>query len=102
MYSRVTLLEIDTLRTSVEEALGAYTTEVVPAQHEQEGFAGSLVLTTPDGRGMIVSLWETEDAARAAAGFASEAVEQHMTLFRAPPGREYYEVAFADLPAHVA
>jgi heme-degrading monooxygenase HmoA len=102
MYSRVTLLEIDTIRTSVEEAVEAYETEVAAGLHELEGFEGSLVLTTPDGRGMIITLWKTEEDARATAGFASEAVERRMTLFRATPGREYYEVAFAELPANVA
>jgi hypothetical protein len=98
MYSRVTLLEVDTMRTSTAEALGLFTEDVLPALQEQDGYEGVLVLTTPEGKGMIVSFWESEEAADAAAAFATGAVEQHLTLFRAPPGREHYEVAFADLP----
>jgi len=98
MYSRVTLLEIDTLRTSVEEALGLFTERVLPGLHELDGYEGVLVLATPEGKGIIVSLWETREAADAAAGFAAGELERNMTLFTAPPGREHYEVVFADLP----
>jgi hypothetical protein len=98
MYSRVTLLEVDTMRTSTAEALGLFTEDVLPALQEQDGYEGVLVLTTPEGKGMIVSFWESEEAADAATAFATGAVERHLTLFRAPPGREHYEVAFADLP----
>src|SRR5919106_2514196 len=66
MYSRVTLLEIDTLRTSMDEALGLFTEHVLPGLREHEGYEGVLVLTTPEGRGMIVSFWETESDANAA------------------------------------
>jgi heme-degrading monooxygenase HmoA len=102
MFSRVTQLEIDTMRTTVEEAVAAFDTEVMPSLQELEGFAGAVVLTTPEGRGMIISLWETEESARAAGGFASEELERRMTLFRAPPGREYYTVALAHLPTLAA
>jgi hypothetical protein len=98
MYSRVTLLEIDTLRTSMDAALGLFTEHVLPGLREQEGYEGVLVLTTPEGRGMIVSFWETESDADAASAFATGALDRYVTLFRSPPGREYYEVGFADLP----
>ena len=98
MYSRVTLLEVDTMRTSTAEALGLFTEDVLPALQEQDGYEGVLVLTTPEGKGMIVSFWESEGAAQAASAFATGAIERYMTLFRAPPGREHYQVAFADLP----
>ena len=98
MYSRVTLLEIDTLRTSMEAAVDRFTVEVLPELREQEGYEGVLVLTTPEGKGMVVSFWETVADAEAAAAFAAGAVERFVTLYSAPPGREHYEVAFADLP----
>jgi hypothetical protein len=98
MYSRVTLLEVDTIRTSMDNALGLFTEHVLPDLKEQAGYEGVLVLSTPEGKGMIVSFWESEAAADAAAPFATGALEQNMTLFRSPPGREHYEVAFADLP----
>jgi len=97
MYSRVTLLEIDTLRVGVDEAAEVFREQVVPRLHDLEGYAGVLALATPDGKGMIVSFWETEESAREAAGFASGELDRFMTMFKSPPGREYYEVAFADM-----
>ncbi len=99
MYSRVTLLEIDTVRIGVDDAIKVFTTEVLPRLEAQEGFEGVLVLSTPEGKGMIVSLWRTEQEAASAAGFASGLLEEYVALFAAPPGREYYEVSVAELPA---
>jgi heme-degrading monooxygenase HmoA len=98
MYSRVTLLEIDTMRVDMDDAVDVFREDVLPGLREQPGFEGVAVLVTPEGKGMILTLWETEDEAAAAAGFAGDALARHVTLFRAPPGREQYAVAFADLP----
>ncbi len=98
MYSRVTLLEIDTVRIDPADAVALFKAEVLPGLREQEGYRGVVVLANPEGKGMIMSVWETEQEAAAAAGFASEALERNLTLFKTPPGREYYEVGFAELP----
>ena len=97
MFSRVTLLEIDTVRVPMEEAAALFEAEVVPGLREQAGYEGAIALATPEGKGMIVTFWNTEEGARDASGFASEALERFVTLFKAPPGREVYEVAVADL-----
>jgi len=99
MYSRVTLLEIDTLRTTVDEAVALFEDEVLPDLREQDGYEGVVVLANPDGKAMLVSVWETEDDAVASAEFARGALEQFVTLFRSPPGREQYEVLLAELPS---
>jgi len=98
MYSRVTLLEIDTLRVDMDDAVRLFKDDVLPRLREQEGYEGVVVLTTPEGKGMIISVWATEEAAEAAGSFASGQLEQYMMLFKAPPGREHYEVAFAEMP----
>jgi hypothetical protein len=98
MYSRVTLLEVDTLRIDMDDAVGLFRGSVLPALREHAGYEGALVLTTPEGKGMIATLWETEEAAAASAAFATGELERFMTLFRAPPGRDHYEVAYAELP----
>ena len=59
MHSRVTLLEIDTLRVDVDDAVARFRREVVPALQEQEGYAGAIVLATPEGQGMILSFWDS-------------------------------------------
>ena len=98
MYSRVTLLEIDVVRMDMADAVALFEREVLPALREQDGYAGVYVLVTDEGKGLIMSLWETEAAADAASAFATGALERHTMLFRAPPGRQHYRVAVADLP----
>ena len=98
MYSRVTLLEIDTVRVDVHGAAALFKAEVLPQLREQEGYEGVVVLATPEGKGMIITVWETEEAAANAAGFATGVLDRYMALFKAPPGREYYEVALAEMP----
>ena len=99
MYSRVTLLEIDTVRIDVDEAVELFGAGRCPGCASSDGYEGAVVLATPEGKGLILSFWETEEAADASAGFADRRSSSgYVTLFAAPPGREHYEVAFADLP----
>jgi hypothetical protein len=55
-------------------------------------------MVTPEGKGMVVSFWESEEAVNASAGVAAAAVEEFVTVYRAPPGRELYRVAYAEMP----
>jgi hypothetical protein len=98
MYSRVTQFEIDTLRVPVVDVVERFREDVLPRLHEQDGFEGALAFTTPEGMALLVTLWETAEAADASAEFATELREQFVTVFRAPPGREHYEVAVFELP----
>jgi hypothetical protein len=98
MYSRVTLLEIDTMRVDVDDATRLFREHVLPRLQEQDGYEGVVVLATPEGKGMIITVWDTEEGALDASGFAAAELQRYMTLFKAPPGREYYEVVVADMP----
>jgi heme-degrading monooxygenase HmoA len=98
MYSRVTLLEIDTLRTTIAAAVEQFEERVLPQLREEDGYEGIVVLANPDGKAMLVSIWEDEYAANASAGFASHALEEFVTMFRSPPGREGYDVVIAEMP----
>ena len=98
MYARVTLLEVDVVRSDVEEVLDRYRHEVLPAVQSQPGYAGMFVLVNPDGPGLIMSLWSDEESLEATMPLASSAIERFLTVFRAPPGRESYEVRLADVP----
>jgi hypothetical protein len=101
VFSRVTLLEIDLLRTDMDSALALFRERTLPRLREQAGFEGILVLSTAEGQAMLVSFWATAEAAEATAetGFYSDALAEYATLFRSPPGRERYEVLLADVPA---
>jgi hypothetical protein len=98
MYSRVTLLEIDTLRVDVDDVVARFEGEILPRVHELPGFEGVVVMVTPEGKGMVVSFWESEETVEESAGVAATAVEEFVTVYRTPPGREHYRVAYAEMP----
>jgi len=98
MYSRVTLLEIDTLRIDVDDVVTRFEEEILPRVRELRGFEGVAVMVTPEGKGMVVSFWESEETVEESAGVAATAVEEFVTVYRTPPGREHYRVAYAELP----
>jgi heme-degrading monooxygenase HmoA len=87
------------MRADVDGAVALYRDRVMPGLRDEDGFEGAVVLATPEGKGLIVTFWETEEGAQDASGFAGAELERYMTMFRAPPGREHYEVVYADLPA---
>jgi heme-degrading monooxygenase HmoA len=100
MVARVTLVEVDTVRTRLDDAIELYKQSVMPALHEQEGYEGAYVLTTPEGKALVLTFWEDAETAAAgvASGFYAEQVEKFVTVFRAPPGREAYDVVVAEAP----
>ena len=100
MFARVTLLEIDTLRISVDAAVERFKEMVLPEMRKQEGYEGVYLLRTPEGKGLVMTLWASQEAAvrTVESGFYDEQIAKLMSVFRAPPGREHYEVAFADVP----
>ncbi|MFC1994324.1 antibiotic biosynthesis monooxygenase family protein [Chloroflexota bacterium] len=100
MFARTTLFEIDTLRVTVDEALKRFKELVVPEMKNQDGYEGSYVMTTPEGKGLIMTLWASKDAAVAGveSGYYDEQISKFVALFRAPPGRDHYEVVFSEPP----
>ena len=98
MYARVTMFEIDTLRISPEAALELFKQSVLPEARKQQGYDGLYILGTPEGKGCILGLWETEEAAHAGveSGYYDEQIAKFVSLFRAPTGRDQYEVLFAE------
>ena len=100
MYARVTLLEIDTLRATVDDALAKFRDRTLSRLRAQAGYRGVWVLATPDGKAMLMSLWDTEAQADTEAdhNFYGEELGRFATLFRSAPGREEYQVLLADEP----
>jgi heme-degrading monooxygenase HmoA len=105
VIARATIAEIDTVRTSIDNAVELFRESVLPALHEQEGYQGVYVLLSPEGQALVLTFWETEEAAEAgvagARSFYDEQVEKFVTIYRAPPGREMYEVVLAEEPTAV-
>jgi hypothetical protein len=104
MVARVTLAEVDTVRMSLSSAVDLYRTSVLPALHLREGYEGGYVLTTPEGKALVMTFWRSEEAAAAGleSGHYSAQVEKFVTSFRSAPGRETYDVALAEIPAAAA
>ena len=103
MIARVTLAEIDAVRMGVDEAVTVFRESVVPALREQEGYEGVYVLLSDEGKVLALTFWESEEAADAgiagSRSFYAEQIAKFVTLYRAPPGRELYNVVLADAPA---
>jgi hypothetical protein len=99
MHARVTLFEIDTLRTSLDEALELFRQRVLPRLRRQLGCEGVIALDTPEGKGMLISFWNSEAAASASieTGFYDEQIAEFTMFLRQPPGREHYEVVHQEL-----
>ena len=62
--------------------------------------AGCYVLTTAEGKALVMTLWSDEEAADAglASGHYSDQVAKFATFFRSPPGRDTYDVGIAEAP----
>jgi hypothetical protein len=102
MHARATLLEIDTVRVTIDAALETFRADVLPDLRGRPGYEGVLVLSNAEGKGLIVTLWSTAEGAEVGESRYSETLAEHMTLFRSPPGRERYEVVLAELPARAS
>jgi len=100
MHARVTKVQVDTEHTSIEEVLKRFQVAVLPALQEQPGYRGVYVMGADDGRGVLVSLWATEQAARAMdpGGWYFGVLRDFATFFGEAPDRSAYEVLVSDLP----
>jgi heme-degrading monooxygenase HmoA len=103
MHSRVTQLEIDTTRIEMDDAVQIFRDEVLSELRHQDGYAGAYVLANPDGKALLLTFWETEEAAEAQAGtgFYAEQLARFAAIFRSPPGRDRYAVVVADQPVGI-
>ncbi len=100
MFSRVTLFEIDMLRVNLDSAVERFNELVLPEMRKQEGYKGVYLLLTQEGKGLVMTLWASEEAAVTSveSGFYDQQIAKFMAMFRAPPGREHYEVIVAETP----
>ena len=101
MVARVTLAEVDAVRMSVAKAVELFEEGVLPELQEAPGYEGCYVLTTPEGKALVITFWTDEEAAEAslASGLYRAQVQKFVTLIRSAPGREAYDVSVAEAPA---
>jgi len=99
VFARVTLLEIDTLRVSVDDALKLFEEGVMPGLRDQPGYLGVYAMATPDGKALLMSFWESAAQAETTENtWYTGVLEEYMTIFRSQPGRESYDVRLAEPP----
>ena len=85
MIARATMAEIDPVRMSVDDAVELFRESVLPALHEQPGYEGVYVLVAPEGQALVLTFWESEEAAAAdsrAGASTSEQFGKFVTIFR--------------------
>ena len=99
MFTRVTLLEIDTLRVGVDDALKLFEADVMPGLRGQPGYRGVYGMATSEGKALLMSFWDTAEQAEIVENtWYTGVLEEYLTMFRSPPGRESYEVRIAEPP----
>jgi heme-degrading monooxygenase HmoA len=102
MVVRATEAEIDVVRTNPADAVALFEESVLPALHEEAGYEGCYVLLSDEGKMLVLSFWESDEAARATrlSGFYEAQVEKFsdLVVYRHEPGREAYEVVVAETP----
>ena len=98
MFARITLFEIDILRISLDAALERFKELIVPEMRKQKGYKGSYLMRTPEGKGLLMTLWASEETAAAGveSGYYDEQIAKFMTMFHTSPGREHYEVVLSE------
>lgn len=102
MVVRATEAEIDVVRTNPADAMALFRESVIPSLHEQDGYEGCYVLLSEEGKMLILSFWESNEAARATrlSGFYQEQIDKFsdLVVYRQAPGREAYDVMIAETP----
>ncbi len=98
VYARVTVFDIDMAKIGVGQAVQFFRDEILPAVRQQPGYQGVWVMGNREGRGLLISLWETEAAAEkgVASGFYDEQAKRFLTFYRQPPERAHYELLLWD------
>ena len=97
MFARVTITQMNPEKA--DEAINLYKEGVVPAAKSQKGFCGIYLLSNETGKGISISLWDSEaDAvANEQSGYYQEQLGKFKDVFTAPPVHEGYEVAVREL-----
>ena len=106
MVVRATEAEIDVVRMNPADAINVFRLSVIPALRDQEGYEGCYVLLSEEGKVLVLTFWESNEAARATrlSGFYQDQIAKlaDFVVFRQAPGREAYDVVIAETPEAIA
>ncbi len=99
MHARVITFEVES-RLPLDDAQEALERLVVPEMRRLPGYDGAYLLRQSHTHGIVVMLWETEDALQSAE--ATPGLAEQMDRLRSHLGRRatsaVYEVGYADHP----
>ena len=102
MVVRATEAEIDVVRMNPRDAIERFEEVLIPALREQEGYEGCYVLLSEHGKVLVLTFWESDEAAHATrvSGFYQAQIEKlsDIVVYRQSPGREAYDVVVAETP----
>lgn len=93
MYARVFRFEADPGKT--REGIEIYQDGYIPEAEQEQGFVEAVLLgDRVTGKGMSISIWESERAARASEqnGFVQQVIARFAGVLLKPPSMEGYEV----------
>lgn len=97
MYARVTIVEgVPSDDEGARKAISWQEQEVVPELEKKDGFKGTYgLLDWETGKWINITLWETEEDARATEGWYRRKLDRGVEIGEEPAkatGPEYYEV----------
>lgn len=97
MYARVSVVQGSP--DKVEAGIDSFNNQVLPVVKAIEGYkAGFLLVDRSSGKGMGITLWETEEARRQAGEAVAEArAATIQTMGGSVPPVDEYEVAASDM-----
>ena len=104
MYARVTEFDVDPRDIDLDLAQEAFEKLVLPEMRKETGYEGFYLLRTKRGKGLLIALWEDEQAAVSSenTGYYAEQLELWFPLLgKRPPERDLFKVAIADHPEEV-
>jgi len=93
VYARVFRFEANPAKT--DEGIEIYKDGYIPEAEQQPGFVEAMLLGDRDtGRGKSISLWDSEDAARASeqSGFVQQVIARFAGVLTAPPSMEGFDM----------
>ena len=98
MHARVTHFDITVGEDAFAEAQRTFERLVAPELRRQSGYEGCYLMRTQRGRGLLVTLWESDDPMRASdtARFYADQLEKLEPLLGRHASTESYRIDYAD------
>ncbi len=93
MYARIITSQLKI--GMLQQAISIWRQSIVPSLKNTKGFQGGYMTSDPNtGKGMVVTLWETQADASAMdlSGLYQQSIDLLVNLLIAPPSREQLEV----------